>query len=109
MSTTPEGKIKRKVSALLREFPRVWYDMPVPSGFGKSTLDYIGCANGHFFSIETKAPGKKPTPRQDSMIEDMQRAGGVTFVIDGDEGLNKLEDWLHSVQAALPVKDEEDL
>lgn len=108
MSSTPEGRIKRKVSALLREFPRVWYDMPVPGGYGKSTLDYVGCANGYFFAIETKAPGKKPTERQEAMINSMESAGAKTFVIDGDAGLNELEDWLHEVRAAQPYREPHD-
>jgi penicillin-binding protein-related factor A (putative recombinase) len=38
--------------------------MPVPSGYGESTLDYIGCYKARFFAIETKKPGGKLTPRQ---------------------------------------------
>jgi hypothetical protein len=93
MATTPEGRVKRKVSELLKETEELWYDMPVPGGFGKSTLDYIGCHRGRFFSIETKAPGKKPTPRQKQIISIMERAGAKVFVIDGD--LTELKDWLN--------------
>lgn len=92
MSNTPEGKVKRKVSGLLKATPGVWYDMPVPSGFGGSTLDYIGCYLGRFFAVETKAPGKKPTPRQLQTIAAIERSGGKVFVIDGD--LSELEAWL---------------
>jgi penicillin-binding protein-related factor A (putative recombinase) len=67
--------------------------MPVQGGYGQSTLDYIGCHNGRFFSIETKAPGKKPTDRQNMIIDQMNAAGGKTFVIDGD--LEELEEWLY--------------
>lgn len=91
---TPEGKIKRKVSALLGATPELHYYMPVPGGFGAPTLDYIGCHRGEYFAIETKAPGKKPTDRQQQTIEAMQRAGGKTFVIDGDATLLDLETWL---------------
>lgn len=104
VATTPEGKIKSKVSAMLQTMKSCWYDMPVPSGFGKSTLDYIGCANGRFFSVETKAPGKKPTARQNAMIASMERAGGVVFVIDGQDGLDELLEWLLSVGAHRPIE-----
>lgn len=105
MSTTPEGKVKKKVSALLQTMPRVWYDMPVPYGFGKSTLDYIGCANGRFFAVETKAPGGQPTPRQKVIIEQMRRAGGKVFVIEDDAGLVPLRLWLERVGAHLPIEE----
>ena len=92
MAQTPEGKVKRKVSALLSSTPGVYYFMPVPSGYGESTVDYIGCHLGRFFGIETKAPGKKPTDRQRQMLAAIERAGGKTFVVDG--GTTELESWL---------------
>ena len=97
MASTPEGKVKRAVSGLLKATPGVWYTMPVPSGYGESTLDYIGCYLGRYFAIETKAPGKKPTARQKQIIAAMQRAGGKVFVIDNthDEALEELRAWLN--------------
>lgn len=92
MRNTPEGNVKRKVSGLLKATPGVYYHMPVPGGYGDSTLDYIGCYLGRFFAVETKAPGKKPTPRQLQTIAAIERSGGKVFVIDGD--LSELEDWL---------------
>lgn len=89
---TPEGKVKRKVSSILLNTPGMYYHMPVPGGFGGTTLDYIGCHKGEFFAVETKAPGEKPTARQRTIIEQMQRAGGTVFVIDGDT--SELEEWL---------------
>ena len=90
---TPEGKVKAKVKAVLKSCgPAVYYDMPVPGGFGKPTLDFIGFAWGHGFAIETKAPGKKPTERQQTTIENMEAAGAKVFVIDGDT--TELATWL---------------
>ena len=94
MADTPEGKVKRKVSALLKAQNRMYYEMPVPGGFGKTTLDYIGCHYGRFFAIETKAPGKKTTVRQNATIAMMQHAGAKVFVVDGPESMKPLEDWL---------------
>lgn len=92
MAATPESRVKRKVSALLTATPGVYYHMPVPGGFGGTTLDYIGCYLGKFFAIETKKPGAKPTERQQQIIASIERAGGKTFVIDGDT--TELEHWL---------------
>jgi len=94
MSRTPEGKVKRKVSELLSKQKRMYYEMPVPSGFGKTTLDYIGCHYGRFFAIETKAPGGKPTDRQSTTIAQMEASGAKVFVVIGDEGMQELTDWL---------------
>lgn len=82
--TTPEGKVKSDVKKVLDKFKSdidgFW---PVPAGYGESHLDYVGCMCGRFFSIETKAPGKKPTARQAHRIDNVKRAGGLAFVIDG--------------------------
>jgi hypothetical protein len=92
MATTPEGKVKTKVSTLLKAVNGLYYFMPVPSGYGESTLDYIGCYRGKLFAVETKAPGKKPTNRQQQIIDSIKRAGGAVFVIDGDT--TELEQWI---------------
>lgn len=94
MAATPEGKVKKTVSALLRSVPDLYYFMPVPSGYGESSLDYLGCYRGRFFAIETKKPGGKPTDRQNMIIERMKQSGGCVFVIDGD--LTELKKWIET-------------
>ena len=81
---TPEGKIKRAISRVLDKFKGTYIFMPVPGGYGPSSLDYLLCANGHFIAIEAKAPGKKPTPRQKFIIRQITQAGGTVFVIDDE-------------------------
>lgn len=95
---TPEGKVKKLVKACLAEFgedmDRFW---PVPNGLGESHLDFIGCMRGWYFAIETKAPGGKPTARQQFRIGQVTKAGGKTFVIDGTDKTDSivaLRDWL---------------
>jgi hypothetical protein len=80
--STPEGKVKDKVKDILREFGVYWH-CPVQNGMGAPGLDFWCCHNGVFFGIETKAPGKRPTPRQAITIDNVRKAGGVVFVIDG--------------------------
>jgi hypothetical protein len=96
MASTPEGKIKKKVSDLLKSTPGCYYFMPVPGGFGMTTLDYVGCYRGMFFAIETKKPGGKPTPRQNQIIGTMQAANAAVFVIDGDT--TELAAWFSKVR-----------
>lgn len=92
---TPEGKVKKAVSQILLRTPGVYYFMPVPGGFGQTTLDYIGCYKGRFFAIETKKPGAKPTQRQTQIIGTMRLSDAAVFVIDGDT--TELEEWLNRV------------
>lgn len=80
---TPEGKVKAAVSRILdRHRPHVYRFMPVQGGFGSSSLDYLVCAYGRFVAIETKAPGKKPTKRQELVASLIGQAGGIVFIID---------------------------
>lgn len=94
MSTTPEGKVKRAVNKLLDKYTPLYRYWPVPNVYGASSLDCIVCYRGFFIAIETKAPGKKPTPRQHTMIDTMREAGGRVLVVDGPEGLAQLEEIL---------------
>ena len=57
--------------------------------------------NGAFWMepwIEVKRPGKEPTELQARELEDIARKGGVTFVIDGGEGVGRLNDWLEQMR-----------
>ena len=101
MDATPEGRVKALVSAYLRSVPGLWYNMPVPSGYGRPTLDYLGCVKGRFFAIETKAPGKKPTGRQEATMEAMRAAGAAVFVVRDADDLCLVKEW---VAAQLPER-----
>lgn len=98
MANTPEGKVKQKVRGILDQYPRMYYYMPVPMGFGRPSLDFIGCYNGLGFAIETKDEGKKPTARQAATIYEMKAAGAAVFVISGtvDLAYADLIGWLEN-------------
>ena len=107
MAATPEAKIKARVKAVLSRYQGVYYEMPVPSGYGNTTLDFIGCWRGRFFAIETKAGGKKPTPKQKSIMERMVAAGGAVFYINDDlMTIISLVTWLNSLE---PTHDHPDI
>jgi len=88
---TPEGKVKAAVKEVLKAHGAYWH-CPVQNGMGAPSLDFICCFKGRYFGIETKAPGKKPTPRQELTIKAIRDAGGKVFVIDGD--VSDLQRWL---------------
>lgn len=102
--STPEAKTKSKVRQLLDEYAGVYAYWPVPTGYGKTTLDVLGCYRGRFFTIETKAPHKKPTGRQMSEIHNIERAMGKSFVIAGEDSpvLEELRAWLDHLTETIP-------
>ena len=91
--STPEGKIKAKVTRALVQLRTegfgVWSFMPVQMGYGAPALDFLLTINGYSFAIETKVKGKYMTPRQEQTALEIHEAGGVVFVVDDDDSLHK--------------------
>ena len=90
---TPEGRIKAQTKKLLQEFNAYWH-CPVQNGMGAPSLDFICCHEGRYFGIETKAGNKKPTPRQETTMNQIRLAGGLAFLVNEVEGLQELREWL---------------
>jgi len=95
---TPEGKVKDAVRRVLARHNDIYSHWPVPYGYGRSTLDWIGCFHGVFIAIETKAPGEVPTRRQKQIIGEIERAGGKVFVIDNVNATQPLEQFLEDIK-----------
>lgn len=112
---TPENKVKGMVRKILAEFSEdrtvlggrnptpyhvktLYQFWPVPSGFGASSLDCLVCYYGVAIYIETKAPGEKPTPRQEFTLAEIKAAGGLSFVIDGEDGCERLRTALNMIR-----------
>lgn len=70
--------VRRK---MLAAFPKSYRFMPVQTGMGASTLDFLYCVEGLFIAIETKAGTAKPTPRQQIVVRQIEEAGGLAFVV----------------------------
>lgn len=93
---TPEGEVKARVKKVLAKFgDEINAFWPVQNGMGSPTLDCVVCCQGRYIAIETKAPGKLPTPRQLITISKMEKAGAKVFVIDGEIGCEALAVWLY--------------
>lgn len=76
---SPEWYEKRDICQYLDEIG-AWYFKPSMNGYGGSGVsDIIGCYRGHFFSIEVKRPGRKPSKLQAKRIEEVQNANGEAF------------------------------
>lgn len=100
---TPEGRVKGKVRKLLARYNGLYTYWPVPTGFGKTTLDCLGCYRGQFFVVETKAAGKKPTLLQTEELKSIAASMGKTFVISGEDSpvLEELRAWLDHIKATI--------
>lgn len=84
MAMTPEGRVKAKIKAYLKEIG-AWFYMPVSNGMGRvGCPDILVCHNGRFMAFEVKAPGKRgnTTPNQDREINAILSANGLALVVD---------------------------
>ena len=101
IKTIREKTVKDRVKKVLKRH-NCYFFMPVQTGYGAPTLDFLGCHRSRFFSVETKAPGKKPTPRQELIMALINASGGAVFVIGESynqtaktfSGMEELEAWL---------------
>ena len=78
-----EKRVKERVKRILRNHG-AWWHMPVQRGHGAPGLDFHVCHHGRFLGIETKRPGKSPTPRQELTMEAIKGARGHVLVF-GEE------------------------
>lgn len=94
MATTPEGKIKRKLDKMLKEFAGViWVYSPQAGPFGKSGVpDRLILANGVLIGAECKADAKKkPTKLQEKCMSEMENAGAICYVVFDDAGVEAVK------------------
>lgn len=98
---TPEGRIKKKVTHLLKQYG-IWYFLPANNGFGKSGVpDYISCVYGTLVGIECKADKtKKPTALQMRCGREIIAAGGMWLVVCDDLSLGDLQTIIEELRDA---------
>lgn len=97
MATTPEGLVVKKIVKYLKHLkPELYYMKPVQMMGSNMILDFHGVYKGNPFAIEAKAPGKKPTARQENTIKWLETSGCKCFVIDGDSSLEEFSLWVQS-------------
>jgi len=79
---TPEGKVKQRVSKILKEYG-AYYFSPVTGGFGRSGVpDIVACYQGVFIGIECKAGDNKLTALQLKNLEDIHTNGGWGMIVN---------------------------
>ena len=78
---TPEKQLKARIRNHIRSLGGVVFTN-VSHGYGGSGVDLHCCLQGHFYAIEVKAPGNKPTARQNVVLDAVSAAGGTAFWCD---------------------------
>jgi Holliday junction resolvase len=82
MAMTPEAKVKRKVTDILKKL-ECYYFYPATGGYGKSGVpDIVACYRGLFIGIECKAVKNKPTMLQERNLDQIRTAGGLAVVVN---------------------------
>ncbi len=96
----PEEAVKAANKGWLKDHGAYFF-MPVQTGYGATTLDFLVCLNGRFIGIEAKRPGiKRPSPRQKICMENIEAAGGWSFCVDSlDAFREELRDRYHLAAA----------
>jgi|SRR5579864_641531 len=89
---TPEGKIKKKFSAGLKElqerYGKLMIRMPVSRGMGKPLLDYLLCVKGKFVLVEAKRDADHGLTTQQKITRlECIDAGGIVFTVYDDESI----------------------
>ncbi len=98
-----ERSVKQQVNELIKPYgDEIWRYMAPASRFGMPALDFLLCVGGKFVAVETKRPGKKPTPRQWETIKALRVAGATVLVVRDNEGLTFLDNLLACIVARLP-------
>ena len=83
MARTQEGKVKDRVSSILRQYG-AYYFYPTTAGFGRSGVpDIVACYNGIFIGIECKADKGKVTELQYRELRKIQEACGMAIIVYG--------------------------
>lgn len=95
MATTPEGRIKKRLDAMLKA-EGVWFYSPQAGPYGRAGIpDRIAIVGGLFVGVECKADKtKRPTALQRKAMEDINNAGGQSFVVFDDETIEAVRQFI---------------
>lgn len=83
---TPEGCVKRDIKKFLTG-RGVYFTMPVQTGFGKRTVDFLVCWGGKFVAVEAKRAGARAKRYQEIILQDVRNSGGAAICVDDAQQL----------------------
>lgn len=93
-----EASTRHAVDKILKKYG-AWFFAPVNFGIGREGVpDNICCINGKFVAIESKGhkTGHKLTEVQKRCLQDIENAGGYTFVAT-PTNLEELDRWVRAL------------
>ena len=76
---TAEALVKKEIKRGLAA-RGIWFFMPVQTGYGRRSVDFICCWQGLFLAIEAKAGDNKLGRQQQATLEEIKEAGGRAVV-----------------------------
>ena len=76
----PEARIGQKIRKYLDDLGAFIFKVHGGPQMMAGLPDLIACYKGHFWGIEVKQPGQRPTPRQEWVHSLILRAGGSIIV-----------------------------
>ena len=101
MANTPETKVKRKVTDILKKYD-AYYFFPASNGFGRAGIpDIIACYRGQFIAVECKAGKNTTTALQRKELSAIEEAGGIALVIN-ETNIQQVDAVLHQLKEAQP-------
>jgi len=97
--------VKDEVKRVLKLFgERIWWYMPVPTGFGvQGVPDFLCCVGGRFVGIETKFGGNGLSKWQIKQMQDITNAAGAHMVIN-ERNVGELENIIMGILALEDVR-----
>lgn len=108
MAKTPEGLVKDMIKKILDKRD-VYYKMIVPHPMGANVgiSDFHIHHKGYFIALEAKprTGNKKPTEKQTEYMDEIDAAGGFSFVVRNPEDMSRVEDlldWMDKNPALRP-------
>jgi len=101
MALTPETRVKRRVTDILRKYDAYFF-FPASNGFGRAGIpDIIACYRGQFIAIECKAGKNTTTALQRRELRAIEDAGGYALVIN-ETNIEQVEVVLQQLKEARP-------
>ena len=95
-----EADVKTEVKRILNSYgERVWWFMPVPTGFGvQGVPDFVCSVGGRFVGIETKFGSNGLTKWQVKQLEAIVKSNGAHMTIN-EKNINSLPAIIDSLLA----------
>jgi hypothetical protein len=85
---TPEGEVKAAAKKWFKGRDAYLF-MPVNTGYGKRTLDFLICMSGRFIACEAKRRNGRGQAFQQKIAEEIRNVGGIAFIFDDVEDLEE--------------------